>query len=85
MSNRNKWAHRRVSEPPTRPWPLALTMMALGLFLAWLGLEGARQHIWWVEGYNFRLGTFGVAPTAGWFALGALFALLGLLSLFWPV
>jgi len=59
-------------------------MMTLGSFLAWLGLEGVQQRIWWVAGYNARLGTFGIAPVAGWVGLGALFFLLGVLSLFWP-
>lgn len=60
-------------------------MMARGCLLALLGFEGVRQHIWWAEGYNFRLGTFGIAPVAGWVALGALFALLGVISLLWPL
>jgi hypothetical protein len=59
-------------------------MIALGCFLAWMGLQGIRQHILWVAGYNFRLGTFEVMPVVALVGLGAVFALLGVLSLRWP-
>jgi hypothetical protein len=66
----------------TPRWIFRLMFIFPGAVLAIFGLALLRQGVFWIAGYNARLGRLGYGPSLGYVGFGAIFLIIGLVP--WP-